>query len=195
MCRPLLVMGCAWLLLASAATQAQTQRFTFSHSGFSEGAVLTGFFSGEDLDGDGKLSSLEGEVTDFAMHFSGNARVAAFSIGLDELDGLVYFLNGGPLGDEDHPTRGEGIRARIGDLVYVIGPGPDETAQFCGANEISCFIESGVAIDGSQSLMLVTAQRVADPQAVPLSSWAWWVLMAAMFAGAGSARRLVAKRV
>jgi hypothetical protein len=178
MCRSLLVMCGACLLLASAASQAQTQRFAFSHGGFSEGAVLTGFFSGEDLDGDGKLSSLEGEVTDFAMHFSGNSRVAAFSIGFDELDGLVYFLNGGPLGDEDDPTRGEGIRARIGDLIYVIGPGPDETALFCGATELSCFISSGVAVDGSESLMQVTAQAAASPHAVPWSSWTWGWLMA-----------------
>lgn len=178
-------------LLAADASHAQSERFEFTHGGFSEGAVLTGFFVGADLDGDGRLSSLEGELTDFAMQFSGNSLIPAFSIGLDALDGLVYFLNGGPLGDDDHPTRGEGIRARIGDLTYVIGPGPDETAVICAANQSSCFFRAGVAVDGSEALMQVQAvpPDLPAPQAVPIASWPAWLLLALLLLGLAGHRR------
>lgn len=178
-------------LLVAGVSHAQSERFEFSHGGFSEGAVLTGFFAGADLDGNGRLSSLEGELTDFAMQFSGNSFVPAFSIGLEALDGLVYFLNGGPLGDDDHPTRGEGIRARIGDLVYVIGPGPDETAAICAANQSSCFFRAGVAIDGSEALMQVQAALpdLPKPQSVPVASWPVWLLLAVLLLGVAARRR------
>jgi len=175
----LALVGVLCGLLFAGVSHAQSERFAFTQGGFSEGAVLTGFFAGADLDGNGKLSSLEGELTDFAMHFSGNSLVPAFSIGLDGLDGLVYFLNGGPLGDEDHPTRGEGIRARMGDLTYVIGPGPDETALLCASNQSGCFFQAGVMVDGSEMLMQVQEAALASTRAyaVPLAGWLGWMLM------------------
>jgi len=73
--------------------------FDFSEGGFSDGATVTGFFTGEDLDSDGQLSSFDGEITDFAMHFSGNSLVAAFSLSFSDLFGLVSDLDGADLGN------------------------------------------------------------------------------------------------
>jgi hypothetical protein len=73
--------------------------FSFSQAGFSEGAGVTGTFTGSDLDLDGQLSSFEGEILAFSMTFSGNSIVPTFSLGLVDLFGLVYDLDGGPLGD------------------------------------------------------------------------------------------------
>ena len=61
--------------------------FTFVQAGFSDGAEVTGSFSGVDLDGNGQLSTFESELTAFEMSFSGNRLVDGFSLGLDDLFG------------------------------------------------------------------------------------------------------------
>ena len=73
--------------------------YSFSQSGWTGGALVTGSFSGLDLDGDDQLNSFHGEISAFSMHFSGNGYAGAFSLGLADLHGLIYDLDGGPLGD------------------------------------------------------------------------------------------------
>jgi hypothetical protein len=79
-------------------------KYNFTQSGFDDGAIVTGMFAGEDLDGDGFLVGNEGpdginEITDFNMAFSGNSKVPAFTINMAGFDFLVYRLDGGSLGD------------------------------------------------------------------------------------------------
>jgi len=96
--------------------------FTFVQGGFSDGAQVTGSFSAADLDGNGQISSFEGELTAFEMSFSGNSVVDGFSLGLDDLFGLVYDLDG-DIGDGlDFDV--EGIAAFAGSFTYAMGPGP-----------------------------------------------------------------------
>ncbi len=62
---------------------ALSDLFTFSQMGFEEEAVITGSFTGEDLNNDGILTfrrdSIEtGEITSFNMNFSGNNITPAF---------------------------------------------------------------------------------------------------------------------
>jgi hypothetical protein len=103
-------------------SQISPGMFDFSEGGFSAGAKVTGSFAGTDLDGNGQLSSFEGEVTAFDMAFSGNAEVFAFTRGLPDLFGLVYDLNGGPLGDgTTGDVEGIGVFTLPG---YIVGPGP-----------------------------------------------------------------------
>jgi hypothetical protein len=103
--------------------------FEFTQDGYAEGAVVTGTFVGTDLDADGQLSSFDGELNGFAMNFSGNSLVPAFSMGIPALVfALVYDLDGGPLGD-GLDLDIEGIlaldQAFFGPLLaYVAGPGP-----------------------------------------------------------------------
>jgi hypothetical protein len=85
-------------LLISFNSANASLSFDFSQGGFDGDASVTGMFAGDDLDGNGQLSSLAGEVADFSMSFSGYSFVASFSLGFSDLLGLVYDLDGGPLG-------------------------------------------------------------------------------------------------
>ena len=122
--------------------------FTFVQDGFTDGASVTGTFSGTDNDDNGQLSSFVGEVTAFSMTFSGNALVPAFSLTLADLFGLVYDLDGGPLGDGLNLDI-EGIGAEGGPALYSAGPGPFAE---CGIGENCAIVETvpepGIALLG-----------------------------------------------
>lgn len=98
-------------------------RWLFEQLGFEEGASASGFFEGDDIDGNGQLSSFAGEVTGFGMSWSGNSLVPAFALDFSALFGLVYDLDGGPLGD-GLVMDVEGIGADDGVYYYLAGPGP-----------------------------------------------------------------------
>ena len=137
------------LLFASAAASQQT--FTFSQDGFAEGATVAGSFSGEDLNSDGQLASFGGEISDFQMSFSGNSVVPAFSLGFADLTGLVYDLNGGPLGD-GQVLGIEGIAANDATFSYEAGPGPVDQ---CGQGVDCASVSDGTNTDNSQELIQV----------------------------------------
>lgn len=98
-------------------------RWLFSQAGYDEGAVASGFFEGADIDGDGQLSSFDGEVSGFGMSWTGNSLVPAFMLDFVTLFGLVYDLDGGPLGD-GLTMDVEGIGADDGTYYFIAGPGP-----------------------------------------------------------------------
>ena len=105
------------VLPASAAS------FNFFQGGYSEGATVTGMFTGEDLDNDGLIASFSGEVTDYMMSFSGNSLVPAFSHGLPDFYGLVYVLGSdiGNFFDSDGIASSNGTTfygASGGTIVY-----------------------------------------------------------------------------
>lgn len=93
--------------------------FSFTQQGFG-GATVTGSFSGHDANGDGQLSSLDGEIADFALDFTGDGEIAALAFRFDDLIALVYDLDyrlgDGLVGDV------EGIAAfAIGGAFYMSG--------------------------------------------------------------------------
>ncbi len=108
---------------SATVTSLTATTFSFTEAGFTDGAQVTGTFAGSDLNNDGELSSFGGEVTDFTMSFSGNSLVSAFSLDVSHLFGLVYDLNGGPLGDGVLLGM-EGIGAVSTGAAYIMGPGP-----------------------------------------------------------------------
>ncbi len=97
-------------------------RFEFTQTGFSEGAVVTGSFEGEDINNDGQLSQqTDNEITLFHMAFSGNSSVPAFTTKFIKNDkdfgefrgfapGLIYRLDGGPLGAPVFPLCQDSCR-------------------------------------------------------------------------------------
>jgi hypothetical protein len=99
------------VLPASAAS------FNFFQGGYSEGATITGMFTGEDLNNDGLINSFSGEVTDYMMSFSGNSLVPAFSHGLPDFYGLVYVLG-----------------SDIGNFFFFDGIASNDSATFYGAS-------------------------------------------------------------
>jgi len=69
---------------------AQAAVFLFEQGGYTDGATASGQFTGMDLDFDGAINSLMGEVTDFKVTFSGNSVVNAFTLTTADLIGLYY---------------------------------------------------------------------------------------------------------
>ena len=140
------------VLPASAAS------FNFFQGGYSEGATITGMFTGEDLNNDGFIHSLDGEVTDYMMSFSGNSLVPAFSHGLPDFFGLVYVLGSdiGNFFDSDGIASNDSATfygASGGTTVYS-GP------QFPGAN-VGTFAG---ALDTTTEF--VTVNTVPEPSTV-----------------------------
>jgi hypothetical protein len=95
----------------------------YSVGGWSGGGTVSGSFAGTDFDANGQLSSFSGEITGFTMSYSGGSIVAPFSMTFADLFGLVYDLNGGPLGD-GVALAIEGIGAVGSATQFLIGPGP-----------------------------------------------------------------------
>lgn len=89
------------LLLASsgAAAHAVSINYTFRIDGFPEGAFMSGYFTGSDLNGDGILKGSPFgpiatlyEVTDFGVMYSGDSRIGPYTPqGLDFFG--VFFFN------------------------------------------------------------------------------------------------------
>ncbi len=113
------------LLLSQPALSSRV-RFEFTQKGFPEGAIVTGSFEGEDINNDGKLNQqTDNEITLFHMAFSGNSSVPAFTTKFIKNDedfgefrgfapGLIYRLDGGPLGGTvfNREEGSEGIAIR-----------------------------------------------------------------------------------
>ena len=139
---------------------ADSVTFSFSQAGFGEGAFVSGVFTGQDSNGNGQLSTSDGEIIEFDLAFSGNSLVSAFTLGVSDLNALAYDLDGGPLGD-GLVLAIEDIAAGNGAYVYVAGPGP--FAQ-CGIG-LSCALIQGERLIFSSELIEVTA--------VPLPAVIW----------------------
>lgn len=126
--------------------------WTYSVGGWTGGGTVTGSFDGTDADADGQLSSFAGEVTGFTMSYSGGTIVAPLGFIFADLFGLVYDLNGGPLGD-GVSLAVEGIGAAAGAASFRIGPGP---LALCGTGQVCGIIEgpaAGVPEPGSLALL------------------------------------------
>ncbi len=91
------------LLLMQAHVQAHAATYTFEQTGFQDGGVVSGSFSGEDLDHNGSLSFFSGEVSDFFLRFNGNSLVPSFTHGLADLTGLNWQVDAPTLGAQGKP--------------------------------------------------------------------------------------------
>lgn len=116
----------AVLIVLTLGFDAHALSYTFTQGGYNSGASVQGQFSGEDVNLDGQLSSLDGEITGFTMSFfpgffpPGDLLGSHF-LGLTNINGVVYEIGGAFLGDEG----GEGISAfALGGLFqYASGVG------------------------------------------------------------------------
>jgi hypothetical protein len=156
------------------ATLNQPQSFTFSQGGYSEGATVSGAFTGADLDGNGILVHFPGqsappvniqELTAFSMHFSGNSLAPAFDLTLDDLFGFAYQLGTSGIGDDpaNDPNFGdimEGIGAIGANYFYTSGQGPNGIIGGYVGGEITfedLLNVDELALDSSPNLALVAA--------------------------------------
>jgi hypothetical protein len=171
--------------------------FTFSQSGYAEGAMVTGRFAGFDEDGNGILVHFPGqlappvhtsELTDFSMHFSGNSLAPAFQLSLADLYGFVYQLGTNGIGDDpaNDPNFGdlrEGIGVIGANYFYTSGQGPNAMIGGYVGGEIDfedLFEVAEHALDSSPNLLLVAP--VPEPSAIAM-------LLAAVLLMLGRPRR------
>ena len=128
------VLSCSLVLAAWTDTaSAQTPlTYYFWQSGFQGGGVLSGSFSGADLDKNSQLSGFSGggEVDGFSVSMTGNSQVPDFTIPMSGLWGLVYDLNEGPFLGDGRIGNIEGIGAtgsiiEGGTVQYKSGQGPN----------------------------------------------------------------------
>ena len=125
-----------------ATTDLNAASFTLVQGGYTDNAEVTVTFTGTDNDNNGQLESFAGEITDFAFSFSGNSVVSSFTLISDDLWGLVFDLDGTPLGDSISGAV-EGVGAGEGN--YVTGPGP--LLNLCDGNNICGQVDFGGATD------------------------------------------------
>lgn len=92
-----------FLFIYFSPVNASPVSFDFTHDGFELGATVTGSFSGEDLNENGKLEAEFGEIYVFEMYFSGNASVTTFSLELADSSvfDFTYDLDGEGLSETD----------------------------------------------------------------------------------------------
>lgn len=165
------------LLLSASAANASL--YTFSQTGFEEGAFISGSFQAVDLDNDGiikggVLNGATQEITAFSLSFSGNSIVSAFTQSLSDLTVLNYRLPGAnsTLG-ESNP---EGIATRWFDTTgFTFVSGVAANGQQGGGIINWDASEDGSIYTESPNLIYVT------PAAVPLPGAIW--LFATVLAG------------
>ena len=153
----------AWLLFSVASAHAN-QAYTFTQSGFAEGAVISGSFSGNDLNHDGLIQGASfnpgglSEITAFSVAWSGNSDIPAFSQSLIDLTFFSFDTANSTLGQ----VSPEGIATNWFGLTgfqYLAGLGVNSSNASYIVNA-----ETGVNVE-SFGLIHVTA--------VPLPGTAW----------------------
>lgn len=151
-------------LLFSVASAHANQAYTFTQSGFAEGAVISGSFSGNDLNHDGLIQGASfnpgglSEITVFSLAWSGNSDIPAFSQSLIDLTFFSFDTANSTLGQ----VSPEGIATNWFGLTgfqYLAGLGVNSYNASYVVNA-----ETGVNVE-SFGVIHVTA--------VPLPGTAW----------------------
>lgn len=146
-------------LLALSAAPAAATVYIIELGGWDTGGLLTGEFAGADLTGDGFIVFFDGEVTSFSASFSGSSKVGSFSFGSTDLQGLVYRLDGGQLGNDEMP-KSEGVYASSTNFTLLSGIG--------AAGSPGAFVFDLVADTSAATDSLISVSAVPEPQSVLL---------------------------
>ena len=172
----------AFLLVLASHAQAAT--FDFWAVGFEGGGVLRGTFSGQDLDGNGRIQSFDfmggrgGEVSELSFSFTGDNLVGDFSGDLALTD-ISYRIGDGLLGDD----LDEGFSFNFAnaqpdgppelELVPSLS-GPCDGASICGftyeveTNPLGGFISKFSNFSGFGLVVVPRAAQVPPIAVIPL---------------------------
>ena len=146
-----------------AALPVNAAIYNFSQDGYSGGGVITGWFDAIDTIGNGQISTVDGEVSDFLLSFSGDIFVDDFIHTFVDLDGLVYDIGSGFIGDGTvGDVEGMASSDFFMDYDYASGLGP-----------LGVF--GGMIFDNSNETMVFTNNMivVTDPVTVPVPGAIW----------------------
>lgn len=105
----LLCVAC--LGLASICMPAQASTYTFSQGGFADGGMVSGYFTGSDLNADGVIvtQGAQREITDFSLRYTGGSRMPNIAMDFDDLLRSATF--------------GMGLQYVVGSPTIGAGPG------------------------------------------------------------------------
>lgn len=161
------------------SSHAAPANYVFSQSGFPDHGVISGSFTGEDLNLDGRLASFDGEISDFWLSFNGNSIIAPFTHSYNDLFALSFDIPGSVLGDggSADPTRAEGLASNWWPEGEE-GLAGDPARGYAFANGIGplggTYAEIGDWVSGARLLsnqaMTVSVAVVPEP-----STWALWM--------------------
>ncbi len=150
-------------LTLSAQAASVPVSFNFTQSDFAGGAMVTGMFTGEDLNMDGQLSTFDpgSELISFMITFSGVSSFPIITLGISNVVNFVYDLNGGSLGDGLGGDV-EGIEVLVPSfLLYEAGAGPLDTCPGGICGEILTPLGSTTTTE----LVTVTPKPIPTPSA------------------------------
>lgn len=169
-------------LLLTISLSSNAAIYTFIQEGFSEGAYISGSFTAEDLNLNGEYSSLNGEITDFYLEFSGNSFIPVFTASFNELFGLSYeFNNGAFLGDDENITAEglsvDGISADISAFIEY-SAGLATSIGSCDGVDIcaSIIYDSSAGFFEDVSTEAIIVNPVVEPTAVPIPATSIFLL-------------------
>lgn len=179
-------------ILALGVAQAAPTQYLFSQTGFQDDGVVLGSFVGEDLNGDGRLSSVDHEIQDFLLSFNGNSIIPGFTHTQADLFALSLDVPGTLLGDGGEPMSelAEGLASNWrpegeGDLDGVALTGYSFATGLGPLGEVRAEIidlDTGARLLSPQA-MTVQASAVPEPAAWSL------MLLGLLVTGAATKRR------
>ena len=154
------------------ASTAQASLYTFSQTGFEEGASISGSFEGTDLNSSGLIQ--QDELSSFSFSWSGNSLVSAFSQSLSDLNFFSYNPSRSVLGDANPEIIASNWFTTTG-FAYVSGVGAGS--------------QGGSVLDLTLGTESATTNLVQiTPSAVPLPG-AIWLFGSALLGLIGVKRR------
>jgi hypothetical protein len=166
-------LSLATVLAVVAIAPAHADTWNFQQDGFFGGGVVTGRFSGNDLNNDGIVGFFAGgpasEITDFTLSFSGSALFHDFTLSTADLaasvligGGFDYVIGSSTLGGGPTPFT-NGAMVVYGNLDPITHAN-DETFITQPFVPYPAFVigPTGNPVDASQNLITVTVPEPAS---------------------------------
>jgi hypothetical protein len=130
--------------VAAAVTEVSAGNYSFTLGGFGAGGQVTGSFSGSG-DANGQVNAFAGTLIAFSASFSGNSQVEAFTLGLSDVNGLVYTIGNPNWGTDASYAREGFFGYNAAGSGLRFGPGPN---SFCNEGVNCGFVDGPAAAGG-----------------------------------------------
>ena len=120
------ILAAAFIVGFMMTAPAQASLYTFTQTGYEEGASISGSFAVSDVNGNGKISGASWadftEISDYTVSWSGNSLVSAFTHTFADLTALNFTPTRTVLGDVDPEIIASNWFSTTG-FIYVSGVG------------------------------------------------------------------------
>ena len=172
-------------MVLAAPADAALRLYDFSIGGFADNAVLSGSFSGDDVDGDGYIAGPpagNSEIKSFSMNFTGNSVINPFSFTAADANAnsaLVYSIGSTSFGPNAASTL-NGFAFQAADQTFAVFGG-SATGGCDGIGTCFSIFEGGVSTQTASVGTIRQTGGAPEP--------ATWAMMILGFGIAGGALR------